>query len=100
MSQNNLEKYAAEAYSLLTKVADEAGTYAGEYGKAGLTAGAVVGAGKHLYDYAAYGKKPTVKGVGKGALATAALWGVLGGLGGGLKKRRVEPSYEYDNYGG
>ena len=98
--QNNFEKYASEAYSLLlVKSAEEqASTYAGVGFKHGLIGGAAAGAGKPLYDWFVRGAKPKLTTPIKGSLATAALWGIGGGLAGGLIKRKNEVGSSYPQY--
>ena len=92
--QSKLEKHASEACALVVKRANEdAETYAGTGFKRGIIGGAVVGAGKPFYDWARKGIRPSIASPIKGSIATAALWGIAGGLGGGFIKRKQN----YDN---
>lgn len=97
--QNSLEKHASDAYALLIKRANEdAETYAGEGFKRGILGGAAAGAGLPLYNWAAKGMKPAIKATAGRSIATAGLWGIVGGLGGGAIKRKAQPDYSYQGY--
>ena len=98
MQNNIVEKYAGEAYTLLTKKAnEEPSTYAGDGFKAGLVGGAMAKTLQHGYN--AYVNKvvPTPRAGLKSLVASGVMWGALGGLGGGMMKRRTN-SQEVTTY--
>ena len=75
----------------LSKIAEELSypeepprTYAGAGLKTGLSSGALISAA------ASYKGGAGIKASGKAGLFGAAMWGAIGGIGGGLLKRRSE----------
>jgi hypothetical protein len=106
--QSKLDKYASEACSLVLKkqAEEEAQTYAGSGFKNGIIGGATLGVAYPLYNWAARGVKPglprskgsVVGALIKGSLSTSLLGGVVGGLGGGMVKRKAQPTQEQSYY--
>lgn len=78
-------KVANEMYAQEPPQTDQPMTYAGAGFKAGLAAGVPL----------SIKYRPTTVGAAKAGLAGAVLWGAIGGLGGGLKKRKQSG---YDSY--
>ena len=112
-----LNKLASEAYNTYETyardvqpyegpqqyAADKPVTYAGLGAKAGATAGALLSVGAQAHKlYKSYkASNPrvplsagqTLKSLGKAGVSGALLWGALGGLSGGLVKRKDEYTY-------
>ena len=118
LSQTKLNKLASEAYNAYETyaseeqpyvrpqqqiAADKPVTYAGLGAKAGGAAGALLSVGAQAHKiYKNYKTTSprvpisvagSLKSVGKAGLSGALLWGAVGGLSGGLVKRKDEYTY-------